>query len=249
MLGPIFAREWLTIPRCARHYVTRTAYMGLLWVLGLTAWQAIVGWDRTATLGDNARFAQLLFQMLTLVQLVLIPFFAALSAAGAITQEKDRRTFILLLLTDLRAHEIVLGKLLGSLLEIGLLLLGMVPVLMLMVLLGGIGITQVAQAALVLAAAALAAGSVGGLVALWRDKTFQVLALTVLFLVLYLCAVEGLTVLPGVVAGIPGLSSQAGKLPVADWQKWLGPFQALRSVLEPPGAAGPRSRRPTASPS
>ena len=52
-------------------------------------------------------------------------FFAALSAAGTITQEKDRRTFILLLLTDLRNYEIVLGKLLGSLLQIGLLLAGM----------------------------------------------------------------------------------------------------------------------------
>ena len=43
---------------------------------------------------------------------------------------------------------------------------------------------------LVLGTTALAAGSLGGLVALWRDKTFQALAMTVLFLVLYLCLVQ-----------------------------------------------------------
>ena len=55
---------------------------------------------------------------LTFVELALFLFFAALSAASTVAQEKDRRTFILLLMTDLRNDEIVLGKLLGSLLPI-----------------------------------------------------------------------------------------------------------------------------------
>src|SRR5438093_5883471 len=100
MLGPIFVREWLTLPRRARHYVSRTLYLGLLWVLALTAWQATVGWEQAATLGDTARFGLLLFHVLPYVQLVLLMFFAALSAASTIAQEKDRRTFILLLVTD-----------------------------------------------------------------------------------------------------------------------------------------------------
>src|SRR5205823_4778104 len=151
----------------------RAAYFGLLWVLGLTAWQVTVGWSQTATLGDNARFGLLLFQILTIVQLILLPFFAGLTAASAVSQEKDRRTFILLLLTDLRSYEIVLGKLLGSLLQIGLLLLGTVPLLALLMLLGGIEPAQLIQTELILLAAALAAGSVGTVVALWREKTFQ----------------------------------------------------------------------------
>src|SRR5690349_23168349 len=149
-------------------------------MIGLTAWQAAVGWAQTTTLGDNAHFATWLFQFLTKwVQLPLVLFFAALSAASAVSQEKDRRTFILLLITDLRSYEIVLGKLLGSLLQIALLLVGMVPVLALVMLLGGVAPGQIAQARLVLGATALAAGSVGNLIALWRDKTFQALALTV----------------------------------------------------------------------
>jgi ABC-type Na+ efflux pump permease subunit len=221
LLGPIFVREWLTIPRRTGHYVVRTAYLGFLWVLGLTAWQAIVGWNQPTTLADNSRFGLLLFKLFTEVQLALILFFAALSAASAITQEKDRRTFILLLMTDLRSYEIVLGKLLGSLLQIVLLLVGMLPVLVLVMLLGGVGGGQVIQATLVLATTALAAGSVGSLIALWREKTFQALALTVLVIVLYWCVVQALGVLP--FAG------------VENWQKWLDPLRALESVLEPRG--------------
>src|SRR4051794_36937237 len=232
MLGPIFGREWLTLPRRGRHYVTRTAYLGLLWVLGLTAWQASVGWDRPATLGDTARFGLLLFQVLTYVQLVLLLFFSALSAASSITVEKDRRTFILLLMTDLRNYEIVLGKLLGSLLQIALLLAGMVPLLMLHLFLGGVSGEQVMQAVAVLAATALAAGSLGVVIALWRDKTFQALALTVLFLVLSLCLVPALSALPGLL-GLVGLGGWLSAETVARWQVWLEPFLALQTVVEP----------------
>src|SRR4029077_17960160 len=97
-----------------------------------------VGWEQPATLGDHARFGLLAFQILVYVQLLLLLFFAALSAASTVAQEKDRRTFVLLLLTDLRNYEIVLGKLLGSLLQIGLFLAGTVPILALLMLLGGI---------------------------------------------------------------------------------------------------------------
>src|SRR5262245_57205936 len=232
MLGPIFGREWLTLPRRGRHYVTRTVYLGLLWVLGLTAWQATVGWDRAATLGDTARFGLLLFQVLTYVQLVVLLFFAALPAASTVTLEKDRRTFLLLLMTDLRNYEIVLGKLLGSLLQIGLLVAGMVPLLMLHLFLGGVSGEQVIQAVVVLAATALAAGSLGGLIALWRDKTFQALALTVLFLVLYLCLVHALSVLPFLLQ-LVGLGGWLNPAAVVRWQTWLEPFLAMQTVVEP----------------
>jgi ABC-type Na+ efflux pump permease subunit len=233
LLGPIFAREWITIPRRARHYVVRSAYLGLLWVLGLTAWQAMVGWSQTASLGDTARFGVLLFHIYAIVQLVLVTFFAALSAASAVAQEKDRRTFVLLLITDLRNYEIVLGKLLGSLLQIALLLTGMVPVLALILLLGGVSPPQIAQTVLILVATALAAGSLGGLVALWRDKTFQALALTVLFLVLYVCLVRALGFVPDLAESLGVSSAVLSPAAIGAWQERLDPLLALQAVLDP----------------
>jgi ABC-type transport system involved in multi-copper enzyme maturation permease subunit len=230
LLGPIFGREWLTLPRRPQHYALRAAYVGLLWVLGLTAWQALIGWSRAASLGDTARFGALLFQLYAYLQLTLIAFFSALAAAGAVAQEKDRRTFVLLLLTDLRNHEIVHGKLAGSLLQLGLLLAATAPVLSLLLLLGGVGPGQVAGSLLVLAGAGLAAGSLGALTALWRDQTFQALALTVLFLVLYLCLVRGLELVP------LAASPLVGPMAVGPWQtarRCLDPFECLAEVISP----------------
>ena len=215
------------MPRRPNHYPTRAAYLGTLWILCVTAWWASGGLWRAETLGETARLGPLLFQILTTyVELPLFLFFAALSAVAAVAQEKDRRTFILLLITDLRNDEIVLGKLLGSLLSIALLLAATFPLLMLLVLLGGIDPRQVGQALLIVAATSLAAGSLGGLVALWRDRTFQALALTVLFLVLYLCVVNGLTALPLLTPRLP--AKEIGR-----WQEWLDPFRALAVVQDP----------------
>jgi ABC-type transport system involved in multi-copper enzyme maturation permease subunit len=232
MLGPIFNREFLTVPRRWRHYATRVAYLGTLLVISVTAWLSVLGWARSATLGETARFGPLLFEILTTVQLALFLFFAALGAASAVSQEKDRRTFVLLLMTDMRNHEIVLGKLLGSLLPIGLLLLASVPLFMSLLLLGGVAPHQVTQALVVVAATALAAGSLGSLIALWRERTFQALALTVLLLVLYLCLVHGLAYLPGREA-TPGYEGEEAGTLTRRVQPWLNPFLALRTAQEP----------------
>jgi ABC-type transport system involved in multi-copper enzyme maturation permease subunit len=233
MLGPIFNRELRTLPRRPQHYLLRVAYLGLLWVLVMTAWQAVVGWERSATLGDAAWFGLTVFKLLTTVQLIFLIFFAALSAASAITLEKDRRTFVLLLLTDLRNHEIVLGKLVGSLLQIFLFLAGTAPILMLLLLLGGVAPSQVVRAYAILAGTAVAAGSLGSLVALWRDKTFQTLALTVLLLVLYYCLVRGLVLLPALLGDVPVVGPYLTEEAVASGQLWLEPYLALQNVQEP----------------
>lgn len=227
MLGPIFNREFLTVPRRDRHHTARVAALGLLWVIGITAWQATVGFTKDAALGETARFGLLLFQITAFVQLTLLLFFSALSAASTVSQEKDRRTFILLLLTDMRDFEIVLGKMLGSLLPIGILFAITVPFFALTLLLGGVSVTQVTQAIAVMAATAIAAGSLGGLIALWRERTFQALALAVLALVFYLLIVQGVGLIGRVAAD-------------ADWSiatAWLDPFTAMMYVLEPPVSA------------
>jgi len=239
MLGPIFNREWLTLPRRSRHYLNRAVFLGALWVLLLTAWQTTVGWERAATLGDNARFGLIAFHLLSYVELGLLLFFSALAAASAVAQEKDRRTFVLLLLTDLRNYEIVLGKLLGSLLQIVLFLAGTVPILAILMLLGGIASEQIVDAVIILFTTALAAGSLGSLIALWRERTFQSLALTVLALVLYLCLVRALALVPVIVSWFTD-ATIVSRATIENWQTWSDPFLALGRVLDPPlGEIGP----------
>jgi ABC-type transport system involved in multi-copper enzyme maturation permease subunit len=197
--------------------------LGGFLTLGVTAWLATNLYGSAMTLGETARFGRLIFQIYCFVALVLVVFFAALSAAGAVAREKDRRTFVLLLLTDLRDYQLVLGKMLGSLLPIALLLVGLFPILAMLLCLGGMQPSQVAQSWLVLAATAFAAGSLGAFVALWRDKTYQSLAFAVLGIVLFLCLTRLIAAL-----GAKLLSN-------VDWSAvlaWIDPITALFSVLE-----------------
>lgn len=219
--GPIFVREALTLPRQLRHFLIRSGYVAALFVLMYTAGQATFGWQQVRSIGDVARFGSLLFLIFSLVQLSLVLFFALLFAAGGVAQEKDRQTLILLLMTDLRDHELVFGKLFASLLMVGVLLAASAPVLFFVHLLGGVAIDQVIWSLVICASAGLAAGSWGLLVAYWREKTFQTLAISVLGMVIVLGLVEG------IVAALPVEST------AAHWIGLLDPYRVLFRVLDP----------------
>ena len=220
--GPIIAREVLTAPRPLRFYVSRASFAGFLFILMWTAWQVLVGWQDVTEIGILARFGGILFQVFVLLQLTLMLFFAPLAAATAVAHEKDRRTFVLLLMTDLSDLEIILGKLLASLLQILTLLLSATPVYYLCLLLGGVSPLQVMEVLGVTAAAGLAGGCVGLVVALARDRTFQSLALTVLAVALGIGGIEAvLAVIPSVAPfGIPLDAS-------------VNPYRAILAVLYP----------------
>src|SRR5690606_11573661 len=103
---------------------------------------------------------------------------------------KDRRTLDLLLMTRMTNAELVLGKLLASMLSVFVLMVAAIPLWMLLALLGGISYDQVVRVVGVTFAAAVVAGSLGSTIALWRERTFQSLALTVLVLVFWLIGGE-----------------------------------------------------------
>jgi len=219
--GPIFSREALTAPRQLRHFLIRSGYVAALFVLMYTASQAMFGWQQVRSIGDVARFGGMVFQIFSLVQLSLVLFFALLLAAGGVSQEKDRQTLILLLMTDLRDRELVLGKLFASLLMVMALIVASIPVLFFVSLLGGVGVDQVIWSLAICAASALAAGSWGLLVAYWREKTFQTLAISVLGLVILVGAVEG------ILAVLPSGSPLAHRIGL------LNPYRVMLGVLDP----------------
>jgi ABC-type transport system involved in multi-copper enzyme maturation permease subunit len=226
--GPIFSREALTSPRQLRHFLIRSGYVAALFVLMYTAGQAMFGWQQVRSMGDVARFGSLVFQIFSLVQLSLVLFFALLFGASGVAQEKDRQTLILLLMTDMRNHELVLGKLFAGLLMVIVLILASMPVLFLVLLLGGVGIDQVFWSLAICAASAFTAGSWGLLVAYWREKTFQTLAISVLGFVILLGVVEGL------VAGLNVMpSGSVVAHTAAHWIGLLNPYRVLLTVLNP----------------
>jgi hypothetical protein len=189
-VGPVFSREVAIAPRRLRIYVARTAYVAGLLLLVFTAWMVLCGSQNVRDIGDLARFSAILFQLLAPLQLAWAVFFSAILAAAAVAQEKDRKTLLLLLLTRLTNSELVLGKLLASVLSVLVMLSASIPLFVMLVMLGGISLGQIVRVFAVTFASVLASGSLGSLVALWREKTFQALAMTVLALVLWIALGE-----------------------------------------------------------
>lgn len=192
LAGPVFTREVVTAPRRARLYVARSAYVLALLVLLTTAWQVLAGTQEVRNLGDLARFGATVFAILAPLQLAVTTFFAALAAASAVAAEKDRQTLTLLLLTHLSNVELVLGKLMAAMLNVFTLIVAALPLFMLLTLLGGVSFEQIGRVFAVTLASAFAAGSLGSMLALWREKTFQTLAMTAITLVIWLAAGEAI---------------------------------------------------------
>ncbi|HAW27013.1 ABC transporter permease [Gimesia maris] len=221
--NPIFIREALTSPRQLKHYLIRSGYVAAVFILIFTAGQTILGTQQiqTTTIGEFARLGNLIFQMIAFLQLLLVLFFTLLFSAGSIAQEKDRGTLILLLMTELKDRELVSGKTQSSLLIVYVLLASSIPVCVFLRLLGGIEFSQILWMELLCLITVFATGSWAALVAFWREKTFQTLAISVLGMVVFLGVVEVIVNL------LPAGSS------LYPWIAGLNPFRSLYEILNP----------------
>lgn len=231
LIGPVFSREVTTSVRNWRLYLQRAVYVAALFGLVLTAWLILLGSQNVRSLSDLARFGAAVFGLLAPLQMAMAVAFAALLTTAAVAQEKDRRTLDLLLMTRMTNAELVLGKLLASSLSVYLLIFAAVPLLMLLTLLGGVSYGQVFRVVGVTLAAAAVAGSLGSTLALWREKTFQSLAMTALGLVLWIVG--------GEVLASGRLGSGWLGAPAETWAIALSPLRAILAATQPLRDANP----------
>lgn len=222
----MFTREAAVAPRRPSFFAARTLFAGALFALTLTAWQVLVGSQQIENVGDLAWFGAAAFQILAPLQLAVAMPFSALLVASAVALEKDRKTFDLLLLTNLSNSDLVLGKLFAAMLSVIVIVVATLPLLLIVALLGGVSTNQIFRIEAVTLASALVAGSLGSTIALWREKTFQALAMTALLLVLWLIAWEVIAVSASVESGWLGM-------PAKSWAVAMSPWQAVQEAARP----------------
>jgi ABC-type transport system involved in multi-copper enzyme maturation permease subunit len=137
--GPVFAFELLTTARRGRFYLARAFYALVLLII---LWTVFTAWSQASpgelTISQVRWFAISVFFSITIGQEILVLVLAPVLVAGVIADEKQRKTLHYLLASRLTGPEIVLGKLLVRMLYVGALLGVSLPVLSLLVLLGGI---------------------------------------------------------------------------------------------------------------
>ncbi len=186
LLGAVFEREVRFAPKSKGLFIGRAVYAGSLLAIIATCWLVLTGTQAVTSPGDTARFGATLLRTLAPLQLSLAVLAAAMTAAIAVSVEKDRRTLELLLLSRLSERELVLGKLAASLLRVLLMLLSAIPVFGIASLFGGVTGIQLGRLFIVTAAAALSAASIATTVAFWKDTTFQAVAITAFALVAWI---------------------------------------------------------------
>ena len=152
--NPVLIRELLVNLRSPRAFILQFSYVVFLSVVVYFAWPS--GTGGIATIGAGA--AQRLFDLFFLGQFFLVALVAPTFAAGSITGEKERKTYEMLLASPLEPMTILVGKLLSSLTYLVLLILSSLPLMILCFLLGGILLSEIARAYLILV---LAAGTFG----------------------------------------------------------------------------------------
>ena len=152
--NPVLSRELLVNLRSSRSFLLQLAYVAFLGLVVYFAWPA--GIESTNQVGPGV--SQRLFNLFFLGQFFLVALVAPTFAAGSITGEKERKTYEMLLASPLEPATILIGKLLSSSTYLILLIISSLPLMILCFLLGGILLSEIARAYLILI---LAAGTFG----------------------------------------------------------------------------------------
>ena len=154
--NPVLQRELLVNLRTPRAFILLLLYQTLLALVVYFAWPRETRLDLSAPPEDAQNLVDLFF----VGQYVLASMMAPSFAAGAITGEKERKTYEMLLASPLKPAAIVLGKMVASLSHLAILIFSSLPIVMLCLPLGGVSLYEVLAAYLGLIASVITFGAI-----------------------------------------------------------------------------------------
>jgi ABC-type transport system involved in multi-copper enzyme maturation permease subunit len=184
--NPVLQRELLVNLRMSRGFVLMLVYQALLAAIVYVAWPQGERLDLSARSEDARKLVNMFF----LGQYVLASLMAPSFAAGAITGEKERKTYEMLLASPLRPGAIVLGKTIASLAYLAVLIFSSLPIIMLCLPLGGVSPYEVFAAYLGLIVSVVTFGVIGIACSSYFQRTAA--SLVVSYLVILPLALAGL---------------------------------------------------------
>jgi ABC-type transport system involved in multi-copper enzyme maturation permease subunit len=162
--NPVLQRELVLNLRMTRAFVLLFAYVALLGGVVYLAWPQEQRLDMA-----QPEEAKKLVNLFFFGQYLLASMMAPSFAAGAITGEKERRSYEMLLASPLAPGAIVLGKLFAALAHLGILMICSLPIVMLCLPLGGVHFSEVFAAYF----AMIVTVGLWGMISLWASSYFQ----------------------------------------------------------------------------
>lgn len=227
MLGPIFHLEMLLGGRRGRQYWFRWFVASVLTVILLVHYVAYMNAISTGEREDGrippdaaSEFASDFVYWVLIKQLLIILLAGPVFTAGAVTDEKTRGTLMYLFSADLNSWEILIGKLLGRMYEVLLLVLVTLPFMCFIGVWGGVTPLALLVIMLSLLGPMFAIGGISLLFSVWCRQTRD--------------AVVGMFAVGGLIALVWfGVRSLGGLGP-----SWSG-LRTLADYFHPMHVAGP----------
>lgn len=155
--NPVLQRELLVNLRMPRAFVLLLLYQVLLAAVVYFAWPKD---NLRIDLTDNPGSTSTLVDLFFLGQYILASLMAPSFAAGAISGEKERATYEMLLASPIRPEAIVMGKLIAALTHLSILIFSSLPIVMLCLPLGGVSFYEVLAAYLALISSVVTFGMI-----------------------------------------------------------------------------------------
>ena len=235
--NPILVRVVSGGSKRLRHFYIRLGYLIALFVVMLVK---VIGQGSEGTsLGELAKIYSQSLQNISIAQLALMCFLSPVFAAAAITQERDARTYDILLTTPMSNAQIVLGALMSRLYFIIVLLLSGLPIACITMIYGGVTAPIIFKSFAVAAGTAIFTGSLAIAISVIQVGTRRTVFSFYLFIGVYLAAVGFLSTLTKFQvpeAPAPTVENLPAMSFLAPFHPFLALFTALNMVPAPAAA-------------
>lgn len=192
--NPVMLKELRERMRGARAFAVITVYLALMSAFAILLFLANSPLTRGLTSSVTGDLGRVLFAGIVGLEMLLIIFIAPAFTAGAVTGERERKTYDLLQITLLPRPSFIIGKLESALGYILLLLLAAIPLQSIAFLFGGVTETELLISFEILVVTAITFGTIGLFFSTVTDRTLT-------------ASVRAYSFALGVLIGVPVISS------------------------------------------
>jgi ABC-2 type transport system permease protein len=176
--NPIVVKELRSRMRGGRAFAILTGVLLLLAGMSYVFYRIVLATTIYSSMPVSPQIGHTLLVGLAVIELLMVCFITPAVTAGAISSEKERLTYEMLLATPLRPASILWGKLISALGYVFLLILAAVPMASLVFTFGGVTPLDMVKVLIMLTATAVTLGVVGVTLSAWLGRTVRATVLS-----------------------------------------------------------------------
>lgn len=158
--NPVYSREMKISARSPRFPLIVSLFNGILCLVALINMYSVVLRVRTNATIQYSSFMDI-YEFVTAIEFILLMFIVPAVTAASISGERERQTLDLMLTTQMTAAQIVIGKLMGAISSLFVLILSSFPAVAMVFVYGGITWGDALSLLFCYVAVAFMAGSLG----------------------------------------------------------------------------------------